>query len=150
MNRLEYIRTIVDQELSVIQKQDTKKYAYIHLYGVCQCAAYLAIKRNLNIELAGISAILHDISTYTENCPHKQHAQRSAVYANKLLINTNLFNEEEITIITNAIADHSNKETYTNNLYNELLKDSDLLQEYLYDPSNMTPSTRLVNLLKNL
>lgn len=133
MDRLELIRTKVDAEIAKIQKEETRKFAYIHTYGVAQAAALLATIKNADVELACIAAMLHDIALYAENCPHAQHALRSSLYAEKLLKETGAFNEEEIQIIRNVIAVHSDKMNRHDGTISEIIKDADVLQHYLYN-----------------
>ena len=42
--------------------------------------------RHIDIELASICALLHDISQYSENAARKEHANKSSNYAKKLLM----------------------------------------------------------------
>ena len=44
---------------------EERRCAYLHLYGVAQACAMLALKRNENAELAIIAGMLHDIYSYT-------------------------------------------------------------------------------------
>ena len=62
MDRLETIRGILDQHIASIQDEATRKFAYIHTYGVSQSCATLAIRRNANVGLACIAGMLHDLS----------------------------------------------------------------------------------------
>lgn len=133
MDRLELIREKVDQEINKLQKEETRKFAYIHTYGVAQAAALLATIRKADVELACIAAMLHDIALYTENCPHAVHAKRSSEYAEKLLNETKAFTEEEVQIIRNVIAVHSDKMSRHDGTISEILKDADVLQHYLYN-----------------
>lgn len=135
MDRLEMIRMKVDKIISKLANEETRKFAYLHSYGVSQCAIYLSIVRGLDIELAGIAGMLHDIAVYAENCAHKVHANRSAVIAKDILEESKAFNEEEIIAIINAIALHSDKLTRTDTRFAEMLKDADVLQHYLYNPN---------------
>lgn len=135
MDRLELVRVEADKIISKLANEDTRKFAYLHSYGVSQCAIYLSIVRGLDIELAGIAGMLHDIAVYAENCPHKVHAQRSAQLAKTILQDMKLFQEEEIVAMTNAIAVHSDKLTRTDSRFAEMLKDADVLQHYLYNPN---------------
>lgn len=135
MDRLELIRMEADKIIQKLANEENRKFAYLHSYGVSQCAIYLATVRKLDIELAGIAGMLHDIAIYAENCPHKVHAQRSAVLAKSILESTNLFKEDEIIAVTSAIAIHSNKLSRTDSRFAEMLKDSDVLQHYLYNPN---------------
>lgn len=135
MDRLELVRIEADKIISKLASEDTRKFAYLHSYGVSQCAIYLSIVRGLDIELAGIAGMLHDIAIYAENCPHKVHAQRSSILAKKILQEMEQFSEEEMIAITNAIALHSDKLTRTDTRFAEMLKDADVLQHYLYNPN---------------
>lgn len=151
MDRLEYIRGFVDREINKLRNDDLKKFAYIHTYGVAQLATMLAKAREADVELATIAAMLHDISLYVENCPHSVHAKHSAEYAKTLLTKTKLFTEEEITIVYNVIASHSDKLTRTDGKISEILKDADVLQHYLYNvniPTNEKDKVRLYYLLE--
>lgn len=133
MDRLEHIREIVDKEIQKIQKEEERKFAYIHTYGVAQIAAFLANKRKLPIELCCVAAMLHDIAIYALNCTHKEHTAKSALLAKQILEETKLFEEEEINMITHAIALHSNKKERHEGAFAELLKDADVAQHYFYN-----------------
>lgn len=135
MDRLELIRIETDKIIQKLANEENRKFAYLHSYGVSQCAIYLATVRKLDVELAGVAGMLHDIAIYAENCPHKDHAQRSAVLAKSILEESKLFKEDEIIAITSAIATHSDKMSRTDSRFAEMLKDSDVLQHYLYNPN---------------
>lgn len=153
MDRLEYIRGIVDKEIASLQSEDDRKFAYVHTYGVAQAAAMLAIVRKVDVELACIAAMLHDISIYALNCAHSKHALKSSVYAKTILEESKLFKEEEITILTNVIAVHSDKMKRDDGKVSELLKDADVLQHYLYNvniPLSQRDNYRLFYLLEAL
>lgn len=153
MDRLEYIRQIIDQQLAHLYNEEKRKYAYIHLYGVSQCCILLAMKRGLNYELAGIMGMLHDLATYTKNCRQKDHAYLSAKMAQEILEQSELFTQEERDIIVQAIDHHSDKMCTADSIYDELLKDGDVLQHYFYNPAMPLPDAhkvRLYYLLENL
>lgn len=146
MDRLEAIRVIVDRLINKMQTEDDRKFAYLHLYGTSQFAAMLAINKRIHVELCSIAAMLHDISMYTENSGHKHHAEKSAVIAKQILEECNMFTEEEITIIVNAIAKHSDKLSKSDGIYAEILKDADVLTHYLYNPQIPVPEKDKVRL----
>lgn len=133
MDRLERIREIVDNEIKKIQTEEERKFAYIHTYGVAQLAAFFAIKRKLPVELCCIAAMLHDISIYSLNCTYKDHGVKSATLARQILEEVKQFEEEEIQVITHAIALHSNKRERHDGDIAELLKDADVAQHYFYN-----------------
>lgn len=133
MDRLEWIRTYVDQKIEAIQDVTSRRLAYVHTYGVTQNCTLLAIKRGSDIELCSIAGMLHDISQYAENHPHKGHALRSSEIAREVLSESELFTEDEIRKITHAISEHSNKMKREEGKITEILKDADSLSHYLYN-----------------
>ena len=133
MDRLELIREIVDKEFNKIQKPEMRRLAFVHTYGVSQMSALLATARQANVELACVAAMLHDVALYTLNCSHATHAQKSSEYARKLLTKTKEFSDDEINIICNVIASHSDKLTRHSGVLSEILKDADVLQHHLYN-----------------
>jgi len=77
--------------------------------------------------------MLHDLSSY-ETGDSTDHAQRSASRAKDLLTEAGDFSSNEISAITQAISAHSAKD-HIDGPVAELLKDADVLQHYLYNPS---------------
>lgn len=153
MDRLELVREQVDRIIAALQKEEMRKFAYIHTYGVAQAAAMLAKVRKLDVELSCIAAMLHDIALYAQNCPHKQHAQKSAEYAQTLLQKLDVFTAEEIQLIVNVIGVHSDKLVRHDGPYSEMLKDADVLQHYLYNVNidlSEKDKVRLFYLLEDL
>lgn len=132
MDRIEKVREVVDDILLKMTKDDARRHAYIHLYGVAQACALLALKRNENVELAVIAGMLHDIYTYA-NLDSKDHAHKGADLARGILDSLLLFNDNEKNLICNAIYNHSNK-SGIHNWLDEILKDADVMQHVLYNP----------------
>lgn len=141
MDRLEFIREKVDEQIKKIAQENLRKLAYIHTYGVAQMAVLLAKLRNEDAELACVAAMLHDISLYVENCPHSVHAEHSAKLAKSILEESNLFTCNEILTICTMITCHSNKLSRQDSPLSETLKDADVLQHYLYN-TNIPPSEK--------
>ncbi|MEI8273946.1 MAG: HD domain-containing protein [Paludibacter sp.] len=133
MDRLELVRKEIDLILLNQPDVELRRRGYIHLYGVAQNCSILAIKRRLDIELCAIIGMLHDIYTY-KNGYVKDHALLGLPEAEKILRELNLFTEEEINIVKQAIAYHSEKKIKHDD-YSELLKDADVLQNSLYNTS---------------
>lgn len=153
MDRLENIRHFVDQEINKLHTEEERKFAYIHTYGVAQVAALLASIEKIDIELLCVAAMLHDIAIYITNCPHHEHAVRSAKIAQEVLAETKQYTDDEIILIAHAIAVHSNKMNREDHPFAELLKDSDVLQHYLYNvniPLDPKEQFRLYYLLEKL
>ena len=60
MNRIEKVREVVDEILLHMTDDEERRCAYLHLYGVSQACALLALKRGEDVELATIAGMLHD------------------------------------------------------------------------------------------
>lgn len=132
MERILPLRKTVDALLLYIQDQEERRCAYVHLYGVAQACALLAHKRQEDAELAVAAGMLHDLYAYLYT--PEDHAIKSAEMAQKLLDELNLFSPYETAAICTAIAHHSDKAVLHDPL-SELLKDADVLQHALYDPT---------------
>ena len=85
-----------------MKDDEERRCAYLHLYGVAQACAMLAIKRKENVELAIIAGMLHDIYSYANMDPN-DHAHKGAEMARNMLNSTNAFREEEINVVCTAI-----------------------------------------------
>lgn len=133
MNRYEIIKDEVYQILNNECFGSKRKQGLEHLFSVATMAKYLATLNHLDIELAAIIGILHDLATYKLNSSF-DHANRSSIIANDLLKQDNLFTESEIKIIVTAIKNHSNKER-VDDKYSELIKNADILVQYLNEPN---------------
>lgn len=132
MNRIEKVREYVDTVLLNMSDNFERRCAYLHLYGVSQACAMIALKRNENMELATIAGMLHDIYTYSMMDPI-DHAHKGSVMAKEILYSMNIFNDTEIEIISNAIYNHSSKGA-KHSSFDEVLIDADVLQHCLYNP----------------
>lgn len=131
-NRIEKLREYIDEILLNMKDAEDRRCAYLHLYGVSQACAMIALKRNQNVELATIAGMLHDLYSYktmnTEN-----HAECGAILARRILEELELTSGSETDLICSAIRNHSSKAT-THSAFDEVLKDADVLQHCLYNP----------------
>lgn len=152
MNRIQAVQNYVNNIFQMItDKYNIRQEAYIHSYGVAQCCALIAQKRNLDVEIATVIGLLHDVYTYKTGVSllHSHNGAEMVRVAFKYKLN-NLFLEEEKTIIKSAIYHHSDKE-HLHDVYDELIKDCDILQRYLYNVSaNLYISKRLANVAAEL
>jgi len=133
MDRIELVREAMDAIILQIPKADARRHAYLHLYGVAQACALLAMRRGKDAELAVIAGMLHDVYTYS-HLDSTEHAHRGAVQARGILDELNVFSAEETDLICNAIYHHSAK-SMTHDWLDEILKDADVMQHNLYNPS---------------
>ena len=153
MNRLERIRQRVDAIIPTQPDAEQRRCGYVHLYGVSQTAAILAMRRGLNIEICMAMGMLHDIWNYGPDfkAPRPDHGPLGIPEAERILHETG-FSPDEIATITSAMRHHSDK-GHIHSPYDELLKDADVFQHYLYNPG-LSPhwpnDKRLVNILQEL
>jgi HD superfamily phosphodiesterase len=132
MNRVEILRQYIDNMLLNMSDVEERRCAYVHLYGVAQSCALIALKRGENAELATMAGMLHDIYSYAK-MDTKDHAHKGAVLAKEILTLLQITNEDETKIICDAIYTHSEKRLVHPDL-NEILIDADVLQHCLYNP----------------
>lgn len=133
MNRLEQVRAVVDEILRSQTDPEEQRSGWVHLYGVCLAATMLAKVRGLDVELCAVAGMLHDISTYMTNDPTDHHL-RSAEQARRILGDLGAFSPDEIEHIATMILNHRSKGRLDAPL-DEVLKDADVLQHYLYNPA---------------
>ena len=130
-NRLEILRAEIDK--LIYEKQPEKIRFFIeHLYSVARYCSLLALKRNLNQEIAMTSGMLHDIANVNSS-GSDNHAIKGAEEAEELLRTLNLYTDAEIKIITTAISKHNDKQAL-HEPYDEVLKDADVLSHCFYNP----------------
>jgi HD superfamily phosphodiesterase len=131
MDRTERVRQVVDEILRGQTDDEERRCGFVHLYGVAQACALLALKRGLDVELSTVAGMLHDIWSYKTLDP-TDHARRGAPLAREILTDLGCFAESEIATLCGAIAHHSLKgEVHV--AFDELLKDADVLQHYTYN-----------------
>ena len=151
--RIDSVRKLLDDDLKLINDEEIKRCAYVHLYGVGQAAAFLAMKRGYDkntAELADVAGMLHDYAKYIYN-EEENHAEKSANCAREVLSKIPEFSISEIDQICEAIFNHSDKKeigTY----FDEILKDADEMQHYFRNPMEnyFYQKERTQNLLKEL
>ena len=132
MDRIELVQEYVDAALERAPHPVLRQHGYCHLYAVAQNCALLALKRGEDPELSAIAGLLHDISTCTTG-DSKHHAEKGALMAKGVLKTLTVFTEEEMDLISSAIAHHSDKGRIDAPL-DEILKDADVLHHCLYSP----------------
>ena len=132
MNRIEKVREVVDEILLNMTDCEERRCAYLHLYGVSQACAMLALRRRANVEMAIVAGMLHDIYSYA-NMDSENHAHKGADMARNILNSLAIFNKDEINLICTAIYNHSDKDIVHETM-DEILKDADVMQHILYNP----------------
>lgn len=132
MNRYDEIENIIYTQLEKNCYGLRKKEAYRHLFGVSTLCLQLSFQFHLDPELCAIMGLMHDLSAYVKNS-RLSHAFVSSQLAKDILSATELFTEEEMTVITTAIFNHSAKDRI-DDPYSELLKLCDVIESYLHEP----------------
>ncbi len=124
-----------------------KEKAFFHSLQVCSLCKKMALEQHLDLEIAGIMGLFHDYSQFIYHSSF-QHAQHSATLLEDLLNKTSLDSSKQHIILT-AIKNHSNKER-TDDIYSELLKDADVLAQYLEEPDMVMKESYQYRLKKYL
>jgi len=132
MNRIEVLREYIDEVLLKPTDARERRNAYVHLYGVSQACALIALRRGQDAELATVAGMLHDIHSYA-NMDTEDHAHKGAVLAREVLESLQIANDDETEMICDAIYTHSEKKVLHSD-FNEVLKDADVFQQCLYNP----------------
>ena len=133
MSRLKELRKYVDTELNKMEDADKRTSAIAHLYGVSLAATMIAKKRAMDPEIASMAAMLHDLHAYKTG-PYDDHAHLGADLAREILGELKLTDEAETDMICSAIYHHDDK-LVTDNPMDEVLKDADVFDHCLKDPS---------------
>ncbi|MCR5822945.1 MAG: HD domain-containing protein [Lachnospiraceae bacterium] len=135
--RVDTVRNILDTMILGIEDPLRQRDAYVHLYGVGQACAMIALKRGHDgnyAELACIAGMLHDFVKYEVAQDVPAHAKKGALRVWPLLQATGEFTEEELTMICTGIANHSDK-MRTDDEFSEIIKDGDAMQHWLRNPA---------------
>ena len=91
----------------------------------------IAKKRGLDAERAAMAGLLHDLYAY-DSGSYDDHAHLGAEYARELL--RRLTTEDETEMICSVIWHHDSKSD-TDTPFDELLKDADVIDHSLSDPT---------------
>lgn len=125
------IEMIASSKVPDSDREDSIVFEFMHASGCMQIGRLLAQKRGLDIDIASIACMLHDIYVVV-NGKYKNHGVEGAPIARQILEEVGGFSGEQVNMITQAIAHHSEKEVYSNDPYTELVKDVDVFDCSLY------------------
>lgn len=111
----------------------------MHMFSCSQLAKLVAMKRDLDPELAGLIAALHDIGVIELNI-RQDHGKKGGslvikwceTYNDQFADDEGLITTSEIATIKAAVEQHSEKDIYTDEDYIELMKDVDALDRYFH------------------
>ncbi|MDR2720366.1 MAG: HD domain-containing protein [Nitrososphaerota archaeon] len=130
-----YERYVVDMllqsSLDDNQRESSIAFELKHHHSTAHLARILARQRNLPIDVCTVGALLHDI--YVVKYGHyKDHAHKSADLALTILEELGSFSDEEKKQIISIVYNHSDKEIWSENSFEEFGKDVDTLDSFLY------------------
>ncbi len=128
------MRTFSDEERDL-----PIRWSVMHMYSSSQVAKLIALRRGMDMELASVAAALHDIAVIISK-KTEDHAEKSEEYVRAMIAKYNnqwshklpIITLEEENILVTAIKQHSDKETYSEDAFVELLKDIDSVDRYLH------------------
>ena len=126
------VETLLASTIPDEQRESSLVWELKHSAGCCQIGRIVAQKRGLDVELAEVACILHDVYVIVEG-KYEEHAKRGAEIARKMLEESGDFKSEEANLIAEAVAHHSEKQIYTRAPYAELVKDADVFDCSLYE-----------------
>lgn len=135
LTRIDTVRPYVDDMLKACEDKETARCGFVHLYGVGQACALIALRRGHDrayAELAEIAGMLHDFSTYEDNT-REEHERCSSERARNILTQTKVFTEAEVDRVCQAIARHGDKKN-VHEEFDEILKDANVMQHWLRNP----------------
>lgn len=133
--RIDAVRIYLDDMLNHCEDINRRRNGFVHLYGVGQACALIALHRGHDrkyAELAEIAGMLHDYAKYKDGV-EAEHTHKSAAEAKKILSDINQFTDDEIEMVCSAISKHSDKKR-VDAVFDEILKDGDELQHWLRNP----------------
>ena len=147
MSRVKDLQKQVYKTLAkcIDDKQDCAK-AVAHLHGVSLAAAIIAKKRGEDPELAAMAGLLHDLYAYNSGS-YDDHARKGADLAKKVLSELGSVSNNEIDTICSAIWHHNDKEN-TDSPMDEVLKDADVIDHSLTDPTKAVKEHEMERFLR--
>ena len=138
MSRIKDLQKQVHKVLEKIEDGDRRLKAVSHLRGVSLTAALLARKRGEDAELAAMAGLLHDLYAFRSGS-YDDHARLGAEYARRLLDKLAMTTPEETDVICAAIGHHGDKGEVHGPM-DEILKDADVIDHTLADPTKAIKS----------
>lgn len=132
--RIDTLRKYIDEMLLQNEDLQYRRCGYVHLYGVGMAAAFIALRRGFDPELAEMAGMLHDYISYQDRkFDTPTHAHECEPIVRRLLDEINMTTEEETDLICSAVYHHSDKDRVDSE-FDEIIKDADVMQHWLRNP----------------
>ena len=123
MTRLSKIK----HEISSMMENDSA-HDFSHIMRVYRNAELLCKKEKVDSELVLTSVLLHDLVSFKKSDPRNKTASTKSAYKAKKILQKFEYDDNEITIISDAICDHSfSKNTVPKTIEGKILQDADRL-----------------------
>ena len=103
-----------------------------HQASTLQFARILALKRGLPVDICAVGLMFHDIYSVVQG-QYKDHAYSGTPIAMQILKEIGGFSDEELNQISGIIYNHSDKHIWTDDPFQEIGKDVDVLDCFLYE-----------------
>lgn len=141
-SRFDKIQSLV-LDLLEIKKDIDRDQPYIwsltHAISCSQICKLLAASRGINVEIAAIAGVIHDLAIIVTG-KFEEHGLIGAPLVEEFLTSYNLdygeengrVSDEEIKMIVQATKNHTLKKEFTDNDFDELIKDADSLDRFLH------------------
>jgi len=146
LTRAEWVeRFVVDQLVHTNIPDDIRESSQAwELMHSSTCKAFmhvLAEKRGVDVELARVAGALHDYYVIKTG-KYSNHAQLGAPLVREILVSHGRFSDAEIRLVSDMVANHSDKHIYSNSPHVELVKDADVFDCSLYHGTEFYYLTR--------
>lgn len=127
--QLEMLKLISEQDNS-IQRDETLDWERLHMASSARTAWLLALERGEDPELCAAAAAVHDYGRIISG-KQTDHAEAGYGPVQEFLRESGFFSADEITEISLAVKNHSNK-TVVGTPIEEIVKDADVIDCYQY------------------
>ena len=123
MNELKKLELKVRRQI-----QNDSAHDFEHIMRVCKNVKKIARHENVNLRLVLTSALLHDIVSFPKSDKRSKTASLKSAQEAKRILEKYHYTKNEITIIIDAIADHSFSRNMTpKTIEGKILQDADRL-----------------------
>lgn len=114
-------------------------FELVHAINACMLARILSDKYDLDDEISQITCLFHDIGRIM-TCKNENHAETGSILIKEILFDK--IKEEDLSKISYAIFNHSNKDDEDDDRLSEFVKDVDVFNSYILGYMSDKPSCK--------
>ncbi|MHA1245671.1 MAG: HD domain-containing protein, partial [Candidatus Heimdallarchaeota archaeon] len=151
--RLNRVLAIIQQRIQKLTEDDRElpiTWSVMHMYSTMQLAKLVALKRDLDPELAALTCAFHDVYSLFEG-KTEDHGVKAEPFIKEIISEYNSKQREALSEITDeekeqiiiAVKNHSDKNRTDDDPYGKLLKDVDSIDSYLHGTTPGRKSGRI-------